>query len=325
MISASVQAGESLEPKHPITSFQIAARVLEKVFTNSHYKVIGNCTWADGKLPPNLIAVPAVEQFIPDLVVTVSNRPDTNPWVEAKALFENPAARAFYQKTYELATGYELGFGEGSSQISGMHMNDERTLVVDVIGSPAELYRFPWISHQPETRFAYPYYISEADAVGDRTEIAEIAYMASHPQLLINHDIGSASDSWGHEIPRLMRVTQPSRFRASVVAAMHAVDIVTNHNSLHVTHSTANRCGKNCVVANVTFDPKRENVIWQEVYPKNRNINAAKATDFGIADDKAGNGNYVFVVWRKYRGCIQHQGQYIAALSFPKVGQPHKR
>lgn len=326
MISAgSLYAAESIEPPHPISSIGIATKVLNKLFTNSHYKVIGNCTWAVGKLPPKLVPVPSVEQFLPDLIVTVANRPETNPWIEAKALYENPASQALYQKTYRLAIGSELGFGDDAGQTSAMHINDERTRIVNVIGSPAGLYRFPYLSHRSETRFGYPYYLSEADAVADRTEIAEITYMATHPQLLFNHDIGSSTQVWGHEIPRLMRVTHPSRFRASVVAALHAADIVTNKNSLHITQSTSNTCGSNCVVSNVIFDANNKNVIWQEVYPKNRNINFNDSSDMGIEDEQAGNGNYVFVVWRKYRGCIQHEGKLVRALSFPKVGQPQKR
>lgn len=303
----------------------IATRVLSKTLENSHYKIIGSCTWAIGKPPPKLIAVPAVEQFVPDLIVTVSNRPETNPWIEVKALYENPVSQALYQQAYKLATGSTLGFGDDANQITNMHINDERTRVVNVIGSPAGLYRLPYLSHKAETKFGYPYYISEADAVMDRTEIAELTYMLTRPHLLFNHDIGSSGQIWGHEIPRLMRVTQPSRFRASIVAAMHAADLVSNHNSLHVVQSTKNTCGKNCVVANVVFDPHQKKVIWQEIYPRNRNINAAKADDFGIADEKEGNGNYVFVVWRKYRGCVSHEGKYIKELSFPKVKKHSKR
>ena len=322
--STALKAEESIKPPHPISSFTIAIRVLGKTFTNSHYRIIGSCTWAEGKFPPKLVPVPAVEQYLPDLIVTVSNTPDTNPWIEAKAIFENKVSQSLYQKTYKLATGFDLGFGDDSGQLSDMHINEERTRVVDVIGSPAGFYRFPSLSHKAETKFGTPYYLSEADAVSDRTELAEIMYMATHPNLLMNHDIGNI-DIWGHEIPRLMRVTQPSRFRASVVAALHAADIVTNKNGLHVTHSTSNSCGKNCVIANVIYDPKHEKVIWQEVYPKNRNINPGDASDLGVNDDKAGNGNYVFVIWRKYRGCIQHKGKLVSALSFPKVGQPQKR
>ncbi|WP_133130239.1 TIGR03756 family integrating conjugative element protein [Legionella yabuuchiae] len=318
-------ATESTKPPHPVNTFTISGRVLAKVFHNSHYKIIGSCAWEHGHFPPKVSFTAAVEQFLPDLIVTVSNKPEENPWLEARALYENKANRFAYQKAYKLATGMDLGFGNDSSQTTSLHGNDERTRVVDVIGSPAAFYRFPFLSLKPETHFGMPYYLSELDAVMDRTEAAELVYMASHPQLLINHDIGTATHIWGTEIPRLMRVTQPYNFRASVVAAMHAVDIVTNQNPLHVTKSTANRCGQNCVVANAVFDPNNQKVIWQEVYPNNRTFRPGDAEDFGIEDDKKGNGNYVFVVWRKYRGCVQHHGNLIRFLTFPKVGQPQKR
>jgi len=318
-------AQEDTKPPHQISTFTIASRILQKTLKNSHYKIIGSCTWLVKDMPPKIAETPAIEQFLPDLVVTVSNRPNENPWLEAHLLYENEVALNAYQKACKLATGSQLGFGENSSQIISMHMNDERTRVVKVIGSPNSFYQLPYLSHRPETKFGTPYYISEADAVMDRTEAAELAYMATRPHLLMNHDIGLNGHVWGPEIPRLMRVTQPSNFRASVVAAMHAVDIVTNHNKLHVVHSTTNFCGKNCSIANAIFDPKHEKVIWQEVYPLNRNIQPGSATDFGIEDDIKGNGNYVFVLWRKYRGCTQYHGKLLRKLSHPIIGLSKKR
>lgn len=316
---------ESTSPPHPTNTFTIATRVLEKLFHNSHYKIIGSCTWAVGRFPPKLVVTPSVEQFLPDLIVTVSNKPEENPWLEARTLYENAASRTLYQRAYKAATGSELGFGNDSGQTTNLHINDERTRIVDVIGSPAGFYRFPYLSHQSETGFGMPYYLAEADAVMDRTEAAEMLYMGTHPHLLINHDIGTLTQNWGPEIPRLMRVTQPYNFRASVVASMHAVDIVTNKNPLHVTKSTHNSCGKNCVVANAIYDPQNIKVIWQEVYPNNRNIKPGDPNDFGMEDEQAGNGNYVFVLWRKYRGCIPDRGKLVDFLTFPKVEQPQRR
>lgn len=316
---------ESTKPPNPVNTLTIATRVLKKILSNSHYTVIGSCTWAVKKFPPKVAVTPSIEQFLPDLVITVSTNPEENPWLEARALYENKASRTVYEEAYKAATGFPLGFGNDSGQINSMHLNDDRTRIVDVIGSPGVFYTLPYLSHKAETDFGLPYYLAEADAVMDRTETAELLYMASHPHLLINHEIGSMIHTWGPEIPRLMRVTQPYNFRASVVAALHAADIVTNHNPLHITKSTTNSCGKNCIVANAIYDPKNTKVIWQEVYPKNRTIHPGDPNDFGIEDDQKGNGNYVFVLWRKYRGCIQHKGKLIQFLTFPKVGQPEKR
>jgi integrating conjugative element protein (TIGR03756 family) len=313
---------EEMKPPHPINTATLIERVLEKTVHNTHYQIIGACLWGKAS-PPGVETAPAIEQYLPDFVVTVSNQAGSNPWQEIGLAYENQAARRGYQLAFQKVTGMWFDVADGSSQMNPQHLNEQRTRIVSVIGSPASLYRLPEITHKPETRFGKPYYSSLADAVSDRTEAGEIAYMATHPTLLMGHDIGSFTNNWGQEVPRLMRITQPSRFRASVVAAMHAADIVTNKKSLHVARFTQNACGPNCVVANVIYDPKQERVLWQEVYPNNRMIKPGDPTDFGVADDKAGHGNYVFVIWRKYRGCIKQNGQLIQGS--PVVGKPHKR
>ena len=321
-LSLSTAWAEDVKPPNPINTAILIARVLEKTFENTHYRPIGACLWVK-KFPPGVETGAAIEQYLPDLVVTVSNKPGSNPWQEVGLAYENQAALKGYQSVFQQATGMLFDIADGSNQINPQHINEQRTRIVSVIGSPAGLYRLPKVTHKPETRFGKPYYSSLADAVSDRTEAGEIAYMATHPTLLFGHDIGTITNHWGQESPRLMRITQPSRFRASVVAAMHAADIVTNKQSLHVAQPTSNTCGPNCVVANVIHDPKHERVIWQEVYPNNRMIEPGDPKDFGTADDLKGNGNYVFVIWRKYRGCIKQHGKLLQGL--PVVGKPQKR
>ena len=318
----NVTYAEDVRPPNPINTLTITTRVLEKTLHNSHYRIIGACLWTK-QFPPRVETGPAIEQYLPDLIVTVSNQPGANPWHEANLLYENKLAIQGYQATYSQAVGLPFDVADSSNQLTPQHLNEERTRIVSVIGSPAGLYRVPKVTHKPETQFGKPYYSSLADAVSERTEAGEIAYMATHPHLLLGHNIGTATNHWGQEIPRLMQVTQPSRFRASVVAAMHAADIVTNTQSLHVAIPTKNSCGPNCVVANVIYDPKHERVLWQEVYPNNRMIEPGNPSDFGEADDAKGNGNYVFVIWRKYRGCVAQSGKLMHGL--PNVGKPQKR
>ena len=276
---------ERITPPDTLNTAEISARVLERTFENSHYHVIGSCLWSDG-FPPSIKAGLAIEQFLPDLVITVSNKPGANPWKEIGLLYENQWAIEQYQTQFKAAMGLPFDTADSSSQQLSQHLNEERMRIVHVVGSPSNLYRLPEVSHKPETSFGKLYYSSLMDALSDRTEAGEIAYMATHPSLLLTGFIGTAINHWGYEIPRLMRVTQPSRFRASVVAAMHAADIVTNLPSAHIAFWTRNRCGSNCIVANVIFDPKQERVIWQEVYPNNRNIMPGKASRYDLATIK---------------------------------------
>lgn len=313
---------ESTKPKAPLNTLGLAARIASKLGENMHLRIIGACLWLNDEVPPKLIPGPAISEFIPDLVVTVSNNPGENPIIEVNELLENNIALKGYQAVFKKAVGSPLGFGNGSTLINPSHLNQSRTRVVTVLGSPLSSVRLPDITHNPETRFPDLYYSSLMDAVMDRTEAAELAYMATHPFLLAGHEIGSSTNYWGYEVPRLMTISQPYRFRASFVAAHHAADIVTNEQSLHIAKSTTNSCGPSCVIANVVFDPKQKNIIWQEVYPENRNIVSGAFDDFGIKDDKKGNGNYVFVVWRKYKGCVKQEGQLITGIN---VGSPQKR
>ncbi|WP_084273782.1 TIGR03756 family integrating conjugative element protein [Legionella fairfieldensis] len=312
---------ESTKPPKPLNSLQLAAKINAKIPAYSHIKLKGVCVWLTKKFPPKMITAPAIAQFVPDLIVTVSNQPGQNPWMEANMLVENKLALAGYQAVYQEAMGVPLGFGNDSMLINPAHLNEGYTRVVSVFGAPPAL-RLPSITHRPETAFPAVYYSSLADAVMERTEAAELAYMATHPDLLVGHAIGSATSHWGFEIPRLMHVTQPSRFRASVVAAMHAADIVTNASSLHAGINTSNRCGKDCIIANVIHDSQRKKVIWHEVYPKNRLVKPGNAEDWGIEDEKAGHGNYIFVLWRRYEGCVEQKGQLISGVG---MGKPPKR
>ncbi len=112
---------------------------------------------------------------------------------------------------------------------------------------------------------------------------------------------------------QIMLILNGYDFIASVVIALRAADIVTNKNALHIVHSTHDSCGKNCAVANVIEETGHAHAIWQEVYPNDRQIhlgapNSATGTPLGQADEQAGHGNYVFVLWRHYRGCVQDSG-----------------
>ncbi len=320
MMMSNHLSAENLNPPKHLNSVTLGAEVLKRTIENSHYKIIGSCVWTRGlNVEPGL----SIEQFLPDLVVTVSNTPGNNPWKEAELLYENKTILKTYQTAFQKALGFYFDVADTSGQISNQHLNEERMRIVNVIGSPANLYRLPKVTHKPETLFGKLYYSSLADAVSDRTERGELAYMATHPSLLLTGFIGAPLNHWGFELPRLMHITQPSRFRASMVAAMHAADIVTNQFSAHISHFTTNSCGSNCVVANVIYDPKQTRIIWQEVYPNNRNIIPGQSTPFEALDDKDGNGNYIFVIWRQYRGCIKQKGKL--SWSSPQVGHPQKR
>jgi len=311
-----------------ITIAGLNGKVLSKAFKNSHIKIIGVCVFTEGTWFPKLHFTTEIEQLLPDLVVSVYNRKDSNPWYEVKKMYESSLDRKGYKvildKLSSEILGTRISSGEGNSATSTKRVNskNEQTRIVDVIGSPASLLSLPFITHRSSTTPYGAYYLSQIDEFMDRTVIAESTYMVRHPWLTLHSPIGTEASLWGSEIPRIMRVNTPYRFRASVVAAMHAADIATNNHFAHIKMpaSTNNSCGKNCAVSSVTFDPTQKNIIWQEVFPKNRNVLPGEDGDLGLEDDRKGKGNYVFVIWRKYRGCIQAPGKFsYASVHVPET------
>lgn len=106
---------ENITPPNPLNSVTLSARVLERTFENSHYRIIGSCLWMQG-FPPRAEPGVAIEQFLPDLVVTVSNQTGANPWKEIALVYENKAALKGYQSTFIATVGLPFDHGDGSSQ-----------------------------------------------------------------------------------------------------------------------------------------------------------------------------------------------------------------
>lgn len=307
-----------------ITTVDITEEVAGKLASNAHYKVIGFCVWLRKWHKPTV--TPELEHFLPDLLVTVYKRPKTNPWLEAHTLYHNKVALKGYEKAYQLATKLTPSYGANTSTVRRTNTHIKRPLV-DVYGNPMELIHFPLLMLQPNT-WPSPYYSALADLPISRTlgleNLLLLTKIGDGTGLISGYPIGSATNRWGFELPRHFVINNPNNFKASVVAAMQAADLVTNYNFGHVVNSTSNSCGTNCVVANVIYDKEGKKIKWQEIYPANRMVKPGdEDDDLGIEDDKKGNGNYVFVVWRKYRGCVQDRGKLIYKTK--NVGNSVKR
>lgn len=321
----ALSATDEVSSDDYITSAGIAKKVLSKLTKNLHYKVIGVCVWQDGWSPPT--TTPELEHFFPDLVVSSYLRPYTNPWYEINKLFENETLTQLQEAIYQTVVGLAPTYGDSSS-LSGAGLHQKR-LLVDVIGSPHNLLALPFVTLKPETTPFMPYYLALSDLAISRLQVVEILLslrlLPHASQFVSGFPIGTVFNAWGYEMPRHFITYTTSKFRGALVAAMQGADLVTNVNSGHVVRSTTNSCGKNCVVSNVVFDPSNKTILWQEVFPSNRMItpglNGHEKQE--TAEDVKGRGNYVFVVWRKYRGCVQGKGKLIYKTKV--VGPPKKR
>lgn len=300
-----------------ITSIGIEVRVAAKYFKFTHYKFIGMCSWLSCKKGfCSVFMTPELDEYLPDLVVSVYNGEGNNPWLEARTTYDR-VAHKIGSLGIKKATKFELSNGQTNTELNHEDA-DLRVKSVDVIGSPANLLRIPYLSLKPDTTAFLPYYLSDQDVLG-RFGIAELIRQETYKP--VGNYIGAGlKQHWGREFPRNMSVSQSNDYKASLILALRAVDLVTNKHRLHtMINSTTNSCGANCAVANVIEEQGRKHAIWQMVYPKGHGAIKIGEDDvrsketLGLEAMNESHGNYVFVVWRHYRGCVQGSGKFLYA------------
>lgn len=302
----------------PVNILDITKNVIEAALDNPfgnylNYGIHGICVWGHwGWLGPYTTTTLEVNEFLPDAVITVYNGYGQNPWFYAQKIID-PAAHELGQ--VQAKTDY------GTSSASSGNDMSLKFKEVDIIGNPALLtffnqLPFAFISSQA-TPFK-PYYSSLSDAYLWRSPTAD---MLTHPQDLIPgvRTEGDLIAQWGSIFPRTGFINQMGDYKAAAVLALRAADIATNSGQSHVyipLHSGS--CGHACHVW-PSHENDFNNVKFQEIYPK-EDISAKKR--FGVDDAgqigmygqdqyEKSHGNYVFVMWRHYRGCVQSDGTYL--------------
>ncbi len=315
--SLGTMAAANTAPPGNIYFPEIAVDVASHMFDYSQFELIGACVWLSWSWTgPNVETTPELDEYIPDLAVSVYNETGDDPWWEVNETIDK-VGYAGGSAVAQAAFGFALGNGQDTATNDSSQQGlNQRTKYVDVIGNVDPMAYFPFLSLQLNTQSFEPYYLSEIDLPG-RLGVAEDIDPESYDPL--GYYIGqSFVNKWGYEYPRIMTSNTDNDYTASVMAAQRAADIVTNGNALHVVNSTSDSCGTNCAVANVIEENSDNNELWEEVYPNDEHIspgqNAATLPPgqiLGGTDEQAGNGNYVFVIWRHYKGCIQGDGDLI--------------
>lgn len=298
-------------PPSTTTGLNIVTDAANDYMTYANVNIIGICLWESWSwFGPSFEVTLEMDEYQPDLVVSVFDQPGDDPWAEAST-FMDPVAHAGGSTAVSATYGDQLNYGANNSM---PQVNDQgmKTYVVDVVGSPFDYLQLPWML-QSDTKGYMPYYSSDLDAASDRMGLAEALQLNTYNPF--GYYIGpSMFANWGYLYPRVMTLNQPNNYEGSIMAGLHGAAIVTNSNYLHVVQSTADSCGTNCAVANV--NTSSSNTIWEEVYPYDKQIEMGdmgigSLTPVGTQDNQAGGGNYVFQLWRHYRGCIQGDGSLI--------------
>lgn len=284
------------------------------------WKITGVCFWLDCDPICSVNTTLKVDHFLPDLVVSVYGKLNENPWDEIRTTVDKAAYVAARPQTREMAG---VDPGTGNQTVVQPQEHDNHFKEVDIIGNPA-LWFFKRLEHiylPSQATPLMPYYVSLADAYIWRSPLLEIAL---HPSGLVPgyRIVGSLLNNWGSIFPRNGFIQQPADAKAAALIAQRAADIVTAQNTSAAPHLvktlSSTSCGDHC-----TVEDSRENDMgsmrWQMIYPTNQKQCSIFGTqDFpgqpwGQADFKKGQGNYTWILWRHYHGCIPGEGKYIGS------------
>lgn len=294
-----------------INSVTITADTLTALPNCVHYRVRGLCYWAGVS---GISTTPYIEQYLPDVVVTVFNKPGDNPWFEMNHTIDQVGEIAEQQIVSSL-TG--LAAGQGQQSFSDIHEQNIFFKEADVVGNPA-------LAVLPNTGFLsstatplVPYYQSMVDAASwhglpqAKTPLAEEAYaMVSN----LDHHVGTFPIDWGGIYPHEGFVATSNDAKAAAVIAQRATDLITSSNPIiigHIYKSLSNQCGEEC-----TASPIQENsskTTYQLIYPieENHCDYFGKTISYGNDIETQTKSAYVWIVWRYYQGCADGDGQFI--------------
>ncbi len=283
-----------------------------------HYQVQGFCVWRHHlRVSTTLL----VDEHLPDAVVMVYRQENSNPWNLIKNLLDVPAYEAG-KATLRPPAGTTMDSGYESNQ--GPMNQNTRYKEVDVVGNPALLFwpGKPFFISSTASAFT-PYYSSLLDARFWRGALLD---MAMHPANLwpTTNRIGSMTNQWGPLFPRAGFVIQANDAKAAAIDASRAASIVTDHTDNHLYYPLpygSDACGHHCNVAAADINSK--DTQWQMIYPKVENqcivFGEQRGSPMNAWEHDAtskGDGNYVWVLWRDYNGCVQGHGKLVKVVHF---------
>ncbi|MCK4870241.1 MAG: TIGR03756 family integrating conjugative element protein [Gammaproteobacteria bacterium] len=299
-----------------INTINVVQDTLSATTSCIHYKVVGACFWFDWW--DGFSSTLKVDHYMPDTVVSVYNHNGSDPWWYANKIID-PAAHKAGQMEVRAEDGNEMK--DSNEQSTSVRDTNDYFKEVDIIGNPAITLLDHLFLLIPSTANPFvPYYSSMLDAIAWRSPLAEMFY----PQSLIPgvDDVGSFPlNVWGNVYPRTGFINQLVDGKAAAVIAERSADIMTKSTQPHIYHKLTSDCGSHCMAYKAKENSK--NILWQMIYPKNEKkcvvfgANSSRNSKPWESDaTKKGKGNYAWVMWRHYHGCIQGDGHYVGSISF---------
>ncbi|KJG19461.1 conjugal transfer protein [Photobacterium iliopiscarium] len=269
------------------------------------YNIIGACLWMTcTPIGCSTATSIKVKHRLPDMVAMSYPETGHGPW----------AATAWMSPKNPLAQGGGNSHGRSPQLLDHASVSFQN---VDIIGHPAEgsffklLSTFGYVLEGPAKPFM-PYFLSSLDVVGWRFNIPDIFNSASWNPL--KNKVGT----FGNIYPRGGFSVQPHPYKSAALAAFKAAHITTRENMSRVYQPLVAK-SKPGYWPPSPVDIDNKETAWQPLYPKK----VMKAAVWPDIDDRlqmgdpyanriSDNGQYVWAVWRTYRGC-ERKGQTLIA------------
>jgi len=289
---------------------------------------------------------PRIDHYLPDLVVTVYDEPEENPWTEYRSVMGN-AEVAAQQGLISSIAGSEVSGGNFISADQSVNSNI-RFKEASVVGNPFVIIAqegFNSYMCPSDAQPFMPYFSSSFDYLAWRWGIPD--RFTSEALIPGKREIGSRStnnllgNTWGAVYPRFGFVHQSDDAKAAAVIAQRSVDIVTRTGQPHV-YRPLNQDGD----SQASYDSnegsdsdqplmsdqsgqegsdsgsneKRDR--WQMISPKEDDTcKPFGSTDSNWSDGRNPDGKrqYAWNYWRNYQCCIPRPGAYLGHTSIPPV------
>ncbi|MCL1130465.1 TIGR03756 family integrating conjugative element protein [Shewanella sairae] len=269
------------------------------------YQVIGMCLWMTcTPLGCDTDTSIKVKHRLPDMVAMSYLNTGEAPW----------------QATQWMSPTTPGAKGGGSSHKRSPTLLDNATVTfqnTDIIGHPAEgtffemLSSFGYTLEGPSTPFM-PYYLSSLDTLGWRFNIPDVFNVSSWNPL--TNRLGN----WGSVYPRGGFSIQKQPYKSAAMAAYKASHVVTRPMQSRVYQSLiADK--KQGYWPPEAIGEKDDETFWQPLYPKQEmkavawpDIDDSTTTGDPYAERISETGEYVWGVWRTYRGCEQKGAMLVA-------------
>ncbi|WP_150467604.1 TraU family protein [Francisella sp. SYW-9] len=306
---------------YSLNTLNMAMDEMAGMASYSKYNVVGGCTWAT-EIYPFVMETPLVTEYIPDLLISVFPRLGKNPVLNLN--MQDQAFNAAGQAQTVSITGLSGGAGNFGQNPGSANMN--KFFQVDIEGNPGALLVSsvtPW-NLPPATIPYLPYYSSFLDMYLWHDPALEIAL---HPSSYIPgmNNIGSSLAPWGSLYPRYGVIAQNSEFKAAAVIAERALSIVTSKTSIaahiYTPSLEGSPCGTYCHITSTPTINDNDTARFQLIYPSVESqfdkdeigfndLTSAEWFYKSYKVDEAikGKNRFVWLVWRKYKGCVQYPG-----------------